>query len=847
MAKKMLSKRLLDDGEFWKEIDADTKQKILDKVKKEMAKDATKRKSSTTNKRKNKSSSDTEHQPPEKRNPTKASAEVKNASLPLKKHDAPCLHKTLKHGKQRKKVDSSKTPRGIVTSYGPYKLVLIDYTPPTPDNSSLRIEGFFEHSAQSPASPLPSTSSCWEEKSKKVDPLLAIPTPQHNTKVSEGKKVEDDTQIHKPAIGIDITTSDFIMNNIGFPDQLYEQRQIPSYQTSGYSASSTTPAPHKPPISPITFTTQDTHNRWEDDLEEMLRRAKEDSIKQDRMSTLSVTTSVEAEISTNRFEYNHGHDTYSPTHSDMFTPKCNSDTAAGGYSTMQYATTYHDQHSGPYTPRSSQWQENRSTSNTNTLGHSNLHISTYAAHSKRTIFQEQSSSHPYTPIRQVTLTPDTTPKIMKTTTTTPSRICNICDRNQTNMKKHIAGSHLGGAWWGILADITCWRCCTYHNKESVGRCNGIFNQSLHSSILLQRHQDFYRFVMEDLGCDTPEELIALVRREELCNISVSNFSIEEQFFLNLIDNMSGKTSLHNRNPQNPQRLTDLTHWRTVGNIIKYASLNGTITGPAIPNPSIALIDTRADIVELYNRTWYLGNLEHHPRLQVSGRLTNFNMAITDVIDPGVMNSPLFSTMIQDPRVRITLGARPNADPNMTDTLSIHNRSYKHSPKIIAFGGVGLDITLGQNSLPNQAQTLRKYMSAAKEAKKPIRVYTAGCHAELMKELESNLPKTQHIHYLNFQGTYKEALEFLLLFPKGFIGMGRKLLKPSPDMVEITLKIDTQRMLPESNAPYHPMDFSDISTPPEVSEVISAIANIREMDRLSLCKTLRMNIHRIYKM
>ena len=427
-----------------------------------MAKDSSKRKSPTTHKRKSKSSSDTDHQSLKdktKRRSTKASAETKNASLPLKKHGHPCLHKTLKHGKQKKTTNSFKTPRGIVTSYGPYKLVLIDYTPPIPDNECYRIEEFFDYSAESPASPLPSTSSCCWDKSKNVDTLLAIPTPQDTIEESEGKSVKDNAQTHKPAIGIDITTSDFIMNNIGFPDQLYDQRQIPSYKTSEHSASLSVPAPHKPPISPITFTSQDTHNRWEDDLEEMLRRAKADSIKQDRMSTLSVTTSVEAELSTHRYEYNHGHDTYSPTQSDMFNPNSNSTTAAGGYNTMQYATTYYDQHPTHNPPLSSQWQENSSTSNINAHGHSNLQISTYAAHSHRTVVQEQSATHSYTPVRQVIVTPDTTPKGMKTTTTTPNKRCCICDRNQTNMKKHIAGSHLGGAWWGILADITCWRWC----------------------------------------------------------------------------------------------------------------------------------------------------------------------------------------------------------------------------------------------------------------------------------------------------------------------------------------------------------------------------------------------------
>ena len=226
----------------------------------------------------------------------------------------------------------------------------------------------------------------------------------------------------------------------------------------------------------------------------------------------------------------------------------------------------------------------------------------------------------------------------------------MCDKIQTNMKKHVASSHLGNAWWGVIADITCWKCRQYQNKESIGRCYGTFNQAQHSHLLLQRHQAFYRFLMEDLGCSTPQQLIALVVREGLCVWSTTPYTQEEMNFLNVIDNMMGADSTIYRDPQNPIRLTDLTHWKTLAKIIKYASLNGTITGPAIPAKNIAIIDTRSDITEFYQITRYQGCLENHPRMQMSGRLTNFNIAITDVIDPALVNSQLFNTMMGDPRI-----------------------------------------------------------------------------------------------------------------------------------------------------------------------------------------------------
>ena len=126
--------------------------------------------------------------------------------------------------------------------------------------------------------------------------------------------------------------------------------------------------------------------------------------------------------------------------------------------------------------------ESSMSTNKQSFYQDNLQISTYAAHSQRTVIQTNQAADPSA--RQVLIIPETSPVQKQVNTTRPNKRCYICDRSQTNIKKHIATSHLGSAWWGILAEITCWRCCNYHNKESIARCNGLFNQSLHSQILL---------------------------------------------------------------------------------------------------------------------------------------------------------------------------------------------------------------------------------------------------------------------------------------------------------------------------------------------------------------------------
>ena len=49
MAKKVLTKRMVETGDFWEEIDDSTKKKILEKVRKEMSKDSKKSRNTKSN------------------------------------------------------------------------------------------------------------------------------------------------------------------------------------------------------------------------------------------------------------------------------------------------------------------------------------------------------------------------------------------------------------------------------------------------------------------------------------------------------------------------------------------------------------------------------------------------------------------------------------------------------------------------------------------------------------------------------------------------------------------------------------------------------------------------------
>ena len=802
MAKKLLSKRLLDD-DIWEEIEEVTKKKILDKVWKEMAADSKYSRLSKT---------------------TKVSSHKSGLhSTQTTKHS---IKRPSREKIRKTYSDTSKTPRGIVTSYGEYFLVPIDFKQPKPDNECFRMNGIFDY--RSPTSP---------QHKKEEDNRGHI------------DKAEASLVATSDDLGIDITTKDLILNNISFPGHEQEFRYSPEHS----ELENETPQPKKLklPVSPISCTMSSaSKSKLEENIDNLLSQAKADSFIQDRRSESDLTQDRSSESSfreithrwssTRMFEYNHGHDSYSPTHPQLSEVSYTSGTSSTSYTPIPVYFTS----STSRVPSPEKTVQCITVENTTSTG-------------KRQIFPRilpPSPDHPSTNKSQLTVNQEQNkpPMIMPPNSTNATanqrsdKKCPICDRLQTNMKKHVAFSHLGQSWWGILPELTCWKCRIFHNKEGINRCEGSFNYSTHRFLLLQRYIDFFKFLLEDLNCASPQQLLALFKQEGVCDKVYSTFTAEELKYLDIIDEMSGLTYSPHRDPRNPTRLTDLLHWRVLACIIKYASQNGTITGPALPNPNIAVIDTRSDILEFYNVTSYLGRLDQHPRMQLAGRLTNFNLAITDILDPAILNSSVFATLIKDPRVLISLGARPTADTGYRNSLTINSPLLISSPKIVAIGGVGLDMTAGLGTMSNQIKVLRVFMQVAAENRLPIRVFTVGCHEDLLREMESHLPTQQFIHYLNFQGTYNQALEFLIKFPNGYLGMGRKMLKPSPDLVEIALKVDVKRLLPESNAPYRPLDFQDISIPPEVAEVMSAIANIKEMDRTSFSKTIRMNIHRIYK-
>ena len=155
-----------------------------------------------------------------------------------------------------------------------------------------------------------------------------------------------------------------------------------------------------------------------------------------------------------------------------------------------------------------------------------------------------------------------------------SRKCKVCGEVERNLKRHTIFEHLTDVWWGMIGDATCWRCQSYHTLPDIRFCDGFYIPQRDLRSLVMRQKEFFSHVKDDLECVTDADLLGLVTREGLCSSSISPFTAAEINFMQDIDRANGLTTNHLYSALYPMRLTELLHWRTLGEIFNFCSLGG---------------------------------------------------------------------------------------------------------------------------------------------------------------------------------------------------------------------------------------------------------------------------------
>ena len=114
-------------------------------------------------------------------------------------------------------------------------------------------------------------------------------------------------------------------------------------------------------------------------------------------------------------------------------------------------------------------------------------------------------------------------------------------------------------WWGEYGDITCWSCRHYQSNNEISIFYGDFITFTDTETLVKRHKDSKSFMKDDLELRSEIDLIDIVKKEGLCDNSLSPFSATEIFFLELVDSRLGLNRRHAYDANNPTRVSELLH------------------------------------------------------------------------------------------------------------------------------------------------------------------------------------------------------------------------------------------------------------------------------------------------
>ena len=424
------------------------------------------------------------------------------------------------------------------------------------------------------------------------------------------------------------------------------------------------------------------------------------------------------------------------------------------------------------------------------------------------------------------------------------RKCLVCGYETKNMKRHTIFEHVTDIWWGAMGESTCWQCQQYHTYQDIRYCEGYYIHQRDYKSLSSRHTEFFNYVKDNLECDTDQELLDIIIREDLCSKSLSNFSTSELEFMRLIDRAKGLPGNHLYRAQNPVRTTELLHWRTLSAVMNYCNTRGVISGNSIATRPLRYIDTFCNVAEMYKMYNYRGVLAMFPMLWNTGTSKYLYKVVTDVTDPQVFFGPFLNLLLLDRDIKISLGLNPRLAQRCSSSYLKEIENMMYDPSVVAIGGVGLD-TRFPGSLDIQISVFISFLRIAAKHQRTLRLVCNGAHHLCLSLMQQHLPPWHVVHYLNFCGSIDEANDFLEKFDNGFLGVSLQSVEPGSSAEILIHKLPLDRLVPGSNAPLTLPNRSQNALPTDVGEIIYRVAMIKRISVQTVAKQFRTNTAHLY--
>ena len=181
-----------------------------------------------------------------------------------------------------------------------------------------------------------------------------------------------------------------------------------------------------------------------------------------------------------------------------------------------------------------------------------------------------------------------------------------------------------------------------------------------------------------------------------------------------IDRATGLSTNHLYSALYRMRLTELLHWRTLGEILNFCNLRGCISSNSTSMKPLRFIDCYCNIVDLFRKHRHQNFLATLPPLRTQQTTIYLYKEITDITSPEILFSPWTNLLLSDPDIKVSLGLHP--------CLSTKCPS--------------MDI---------QVLVFTSFLKIASRNNKTLRLSCTGAHITCMELMKSHLKRDHTIH------------------------------------------------------------------------------------------------------
>lgn len=196
----------------------------------------------------------------------------------------------------------------------------------------------------------------------------------------------------------------------------------------------------------------------------------------------------------------------------------------------------------------------------------------------------------------------------------------------------------------------------------------------------------------------------------------------------------------------------------------------------------------------------------------------------------------------------TIGIHPEFVDNGENVSDLKKIYVENSKKIVAIGEIGLDYHYTKENKEAQKKLFKEQLEFAYEVRLPVQIHSRDASIDTMEVLESTDKKPKKIMFHCFD-LNPETAKYIL--KKGYsISVGGNITyKRSESAIQVLKDMPLDKIMTETDSPYLAPQSKrgERNNSANIQEVISRLAEIKEMDKEELAKILYDNAINFYNL